>query len=297
MFGITALLSILFFVMFSLLMFQSFTEKSIETAKKKIDIVFFLEKNIPEHKEEMIKAELKIMKKKSEISDYRFISADEGLKVFAKKYPEKYSYWKRNSTDGNPLSASIEVIPQNKNVEELTKKFLSDTYIGIIDSSKIHIVKDSLLRSNKVLEFLFFLQKGIWILVAVMLFAIAGITAAFISSSFFMRQKEVFIMRLVGASHSYIRTPFLVEGLSLVIISVSIGWGIFFFFRKLSISKLLEIFSSPASMQTTIENINGMWGNFLASLPITLSIIFILAFFTAFISIEHALRNKNILGK
>ena len=62
--GMIFLLSILFFVMFFLLMFQSFTENSIGSAKEKIDIVFFLEKNIPEHKEDMIKAQLNLMKKK-----------------------------------------------------------------------------------------------------------------------------------------------------------------------------------------------------------------------------------------
>lgn len=278
-------------------MFQSFTENSIEAAKEKIDIVFFLEKNIPEHKENMLKAQLKLMKKKSEISQFRFISADEGLQIFAKKYPEKYSYWKRNTTHGNPLSASIELVPKNKNVEELTKLFLSDTYIGIIDISKINVVKDTLLRSNKVLEFLFFLQKGIWILAVVILIAIAGVTAAFISSSFFLRQKEVFIMRLVGASHSYIRTPFLAEGISIVVIALLLGWGIFFFIRQLAISKLLEIFSSPASMQSTVQNINSMWSNFLESLPYIIFIILALAFITSFLSIEQSLRNKNILGK
>lgn len=291
------LLSILFFVMFFLLMFQSFTEKSIETAKGKIDIVFFLQKDIPEHKEDMLKAQLKLMQKNDDISDFRFISADEGLQVFAEKYPEKYSYWKRNSSDGNPLSASIEVVPKNKDVESLTKLFLSDTYIGIIDIEKINIVKDTLLRSNKVLEFLFFMQKGIWILAVVILVAIAGITAAFISSSFFMRQKEVFVMRLVGASHSYIRTPFLVEGISIVICALLIGWSIFLFIRELAISKLLEIFSSPASMQNTVTTINDMWNNFLSSLDIIILIILVLAFITSFLSIEHSLRSKNILGK
>ena len=291
------LLSILFFVIFFLLMFQSFTEKSIETAKKKIDIVFILEKDVPPHKEDMLKAELKLMKKNADIASFRFISADEGLQIFAKKYPEKYSYWKRNSTSINPISASIEIVPQNKSVEDLTKLFLSDDYIGIIDISKINSVKDTLLRSNKVLEFLFFLQKGILILVLVILISIAGITAAFISSSFFVRQKEVFIMRLVGASHSYIRTPFLIEGLSVVGIAVTLGWGIFFFIREISIDRLLEIFSSPASLQNTVESINSMWGNFLSSLPLIFGIILVLTFLTSFLSIEYSLRNKNILGK
>lgn len=293
--GRITLLSLLFFVMFFLFLFQSFSDESIKTAQKKIDIVFFLEKDIPENKVQLLNARLETMKKNLEISSYRYISAEEGIQYFAKKYPEKYSYWKRNSLDGNPLSASIKIIPGSKSIEEITRLFLSDDFSGIIDSSKINILKDTLIRSNKAIEFLSFLGTGFWIFVLIILSSIAGLIVAFISSSFLVRSKEISIMRLVGASHSFIRVPFLIEGVSLVSISIFLGWIIFYFIVQFLFQRIVSMFSAPDSVEALQESIQRMWTDFLNPIPFWVTIILILSLFTSFISVEHLLRKRNIL--
>ena len=94
----------------------------------------------------MLKARLISLQKEGDISDFRYISADEVLQIFAKKHPKKFSFLKKNSIEGNPLAAAFEMVPKNKSVEELTKIFLGNDFVGIIDVSKINLVKDTLLE-------------------------------------------------------------------------------------------------------------------------------------------------------
>lgn len=282
--------------MFFILLFQSYSDDAISTAKKEIDVVFFLEKDIPEHKLELLKGELDQMKKNNEIADYTYISADDALQIFAKKHPEKYAYLKRNSFDKNPLAPAVKIIPQKRTIESLTRLFLTDDYIGIIDQSKINFLKNTLVQSNKAIEFLSFLHIGFFIFVFIILFSIAGLIAVFISSSFFRRTSEISIMRLVGASHSFIRMPFLIEGLSLVLVSLGIAWTVFFFLIEMLIRKIVYVFSSPQSIEGIKEAIQMMWSHFLVSLSWWVVGILLLAVVTSFISVELLLRKRNILN-
>ncbi len=258
--------------------------------------MFFLEKDIPEHKIKLLKAQLQKMKQYGEISDFTYISADDALKVFAQKHPEKYSYLKRNSLDGNPLSPSVQIIPKKKNIESLTRLFLTNTYIGVIDQSKINFLKSSLLQSNKAIEFLSLLDIGFFAFVFIIILSVSGLIAAFLSSSFFLRKKEISVMRLVGASHSFIRMPFLAEGVTLVMLALLLAWGVFFMLIEFLISRLVYSFSSPHTIEEMKQNVQEMWNNFLAPLPWWCLAVFFLALITSFVSVELLLRKRNILN-
>jgi cell division transport system permease protein len=49
-----------------------------------------------------------------------------------------------------------------------------------------------------------------------------------IQLTIFTRKSEVFIMRLVGATHNFIRLPFLVEGFSYALLAVTLSFIMFF---------------------------------------------------------------------
>ena len=242
--GTIGLLSVLFFVMFLLLLFQSLVQESVNTAEKKIDLVFFLEPDAPESKIHLLQSYLEELDKNEKIESFTYISKVEALQNFAEKYPETFSFRKRNNLE-NPLSPSFEVVPKGNNFTIVTDIFASDTFSGILNISQMERTIENRARSQKMLDFLFFIKQGITLIIGAILLSIAGVTAAFISSSFVLRQKEIFIMRLVGASYSFIRRPFLVEGVLFAGISFGIGVDSVFLFSELCPAKNVWHFWNP----------------------------------------------------
>jgi cell division transport system permease protein len=282
--------------MFFLILLQSFTDDAIEMSQKKIDIEYYLEAEVPQNKIDFLQSALLRMKKKGDIASFRYISPEETLEGFAEKYPEKYLYWKRVAPDENPFLPSVTIVPKNQNVETITRYLFSDDFAGIINSSNIEMVKKNLLTSNRVLEFLNFLGKGMWLFVAVILLAIVGVTASFISTSFLSRQKEISIMQLVGASHSFIRNPFAIEGLLMSSIALFFGWILFYFIYKFIVQYIVLIFSAANDTQEVVEKINTMWNDFFSLVPWTIGGILAVSFLVSWLTIETILRKKNVLN-
>lgn len=293
--GTMLLLSVLFFVTFLLMMFSSLIGQSVTTAEEKVDLVFFIEKGTPDTQKLLLKAELDKMKKKKEIQSYSYESEAEALQQFAKKYPARFLFLKRTAPDKNPMDASFVVTPLSYNISDLTQKFSSDSFSGIIDIQRLLQTSPARERSKRVLDFLHFIEQGITLLIGVILFSIAGIIATFISSSFMLRQKEIFIMRLVGASYSFIRAPFLVEGILSTLISLAIGWVVFLFFRDYALSQIFSTFSSAQEAEPIKIIVIEMWTHFSKNLPVILSIIVASSMLISFLSIERLLRKKRIL--
>src|SRR6185369_7506468 len=136
-----------------------------------------------------------------------------------------------NELTENPLPATLHVKANNlDDYPALAQKLQGDDYKDFI--SKVNYEDNRLVidRLNKILKFV------IWFGLALMaVFSLIAILVIFntITLTIYNRKEEVEIMRLVGATNSYIRGPFVMESILYSIFSTVItGFLLVVFFAK-----------------------------------------------------------------
>ena len=143
------------------------------------------------------------------VRDAKYISNTEGLESMRETLGDKMI---EGYTTDNILPASYEVT--------LTDLELSS---DVQESLKQIPNVDDIRSSNIIIEQIIRLAKGIKIVTWVILILLIIISTAIISNTIKLtvhaRRKEISIMKYVGATNSFIRWPFLVEGVIIGIIS------------------------------------------------------------------------------
>lgn len=289
-------LSTLFFMIFLLLMLVSFTLQSVEKAQSKISLTFYLQDDLPDYKAALLKAQLLKMERNMQISSFTYRTKNETLDQFAQNQPDRYQFLQENLGNSVPLSPSFTVHPQSASIETLIQFFLYGDFKESINTEKLAKSTGEIIQNKKILEFLEFLKLGIIGVILLILLGSSIITASFIGMMFTQRKNEVFIMRLVGATAQFIRTPFIIEAIIITLISLFIGWAIFFILRYTALSEMMTVFSSLEEKIIMAQSINSMWNEFLYFLPAIIGIILLFTIISSFITLEKLLQKKDILG-
>jgi cell division transport system permease protein len=129
--------------------------------------------------------------------------------------------------EGNPLPASLDVtLKDPRTVEEMVAKIKANpTFIKVAD--RPDDPEQSLKYGQQIVRKLFaFTQVVRWIEIAFVIM-LAVVSLIFINNTIrlaiYARRKEIGIMRLVGASNWFIRTPFLLEGVFQALIGAALA--------------------------------------------------------------------------
>ena len=164
--------------------------------------------------------------KRVEVSKKVFVSAEQAWDEFQKVYFEGAEEMAEGFTNDNPLanSAHYEVYMNDISMQQSLV-----TFIQSLDGVKE--VKSSDLAANTLTDFnrlIGYVSAGIiLILLCVAVFLISNTVTIGIA----VRREEIAIMRMVGATNSFIRLPFVVQGFLLGIIAAAVAffleWGLY----------------------------------------------------------------------
>ncbi|MEI7511036.1 MAG: FtsX-like permease family protein [Candidatus Peregrinibacteria bacterium] len=289
-------LSILFFLIFLLLLMGIITKQSIATAKKEVDLAFFFVEGVSEHKVTETVNRLEKLKEAGNIEQYHYFSQEDNREQFHQKYPQEFEFIIRHDDLKNTFRASLEIIPKSMTVNELQDYFLSPDFSGVIDVDAMKENEKQRTQSQRVLDVLGFLQMGIYSLALIFFFGILSVLGAFISSSFALRQKEIFIMRLVGASHLLIRSPFLLEGVFITIFGGAFGMGILFVLWYTVVPQVLSVFETIESRHQMADTLNVLLNQFYGIMPEFSMGVIAISLLVSFTTVEKYLRQKNLLA-
>lgn len=194
-------LTLTFFVVSRVILILLVSEFTLRHFESKPQVSFFLKEQVSEKTVKSIIAEIK---KNPLVKSVKYVSQDEALKI----------YRRQNAKDplllemvtANILPASIEI--STVKVEDLTT--IASSYKNFSEIEEIVFQKDvveNLSRWAKAVRLIGAEHIGAHLLLS--LFVIIVI----ISMKIAMRKEEIEILRLLGASGSYIRTPFILEGM------------------------------------------------------------------------------------
>lgn len=207
---LTVTLTVITMVLFSGVVLSS----TLETIKNKVDIDIYFVKGASE---DSILAFANDVKKNADIADVKYTSRDQAYQNFKERHKDEEATIQALTEIGdNPLPASINVKAKDPNKYETIVTFLKDkeTAMGsenIIDKINYTEKNQQAIGSlNRIIN----ASNKLGILVAIF-FAIVSILITFntIRLAIYIFREEVSVMRLVGASETYIRAPFVTVGI------------------------------------------------------------------------------------
>jgi cell division transport system permease protein len=141
-----------------------------------------------------------------EVSSVNYVSEEEALATFKETFAEKPEIYE--GIDPGVLPASLQLqLKDPAAADEVAQRLLEEH--GFTDEN-LSYPQQTIERLNKVTSYMIWGLYG-----ATTLFLISSVLliSNAIRLSIFARRKEIEVMKLVGASDSFVRTPFVFEGL------------------------------------------------------------------------------------
>ena len=207
----------LFGLFFSIVVnFQSI----VKEAESGVAVTVFFEAGIDQEKIDYIGTEID---KRVEVSEKKFVSADEAWESFQKDYFEGNEDMAEGFVNDNPLanSAHYEIYMNDISMQQSLV-----TYLGSLDG--VREVKSSDIAANTLTDFnrlLGYISAGIiLILLCVAVFLISNTVTVGIA----VRREEIAIMKLIGATDYFVRAPFIVEGVLIGFIGSALPLGVLY---------------------------------------------------------------------
>lgn len=149
-----------------------------------------------------------IVKASPAVSHYQYISPDEALKRFRSFYPGMREL--TDELDSNPFPASYEVTIRKEfqnqaAVQNFVAKLRDESYVSDVEYDQEWI--------DRVQFIIHFVQIIGIVFGGILMFAATFSISNVIKLMVLSRKDEIEIMRLVGATNSFIKGPFLAEGI------------------------------------------------------------------------------------
>jgi cell division transport system permease protein len=174
------------------------------------------------------------------VVDVKFISKKQALEEF--KANSGFSD-ALNALERNPLPSVIQVVPKNalENNEDIEKLMADFKQFPQVDFVQVDMQWVARLQTIMLIA-----SRGVMLVSLLLGFAVTFITGNTIRLELQNRQDEVFISKLVGATHAFIQRPFLYTGFWLGFISGFLGW--------LIMTIMLLILETPVEKLSTLYN-------------------------------------------
>lgn len=206
-------------ILFSLITNATFAN-TIEQITDKIDISVYMKDGLSQSQTDEFLGQLKALPNVERVS---YLSKEDALSRYIEQNQGNEDLLSAINETSNPLPATVLVKPVDLNKIQDIKDFLVQPDILALQSDEPSYSGDRKEAIDKITHATNVLQKiGI---VAVVTFAVISALIIFntIQMAIFNRRDEIQIMRLLGASTSYIRGPFVVESIIYGILSAIIS--------------------------------------------------------------------------
>ena len=206
----------------------------VEKAEEGVAIVVFVEEDATE---EQLKNIEKKLNAREEVLEVKYVSADEAWEEFQKEYFGENSDAAAGFEE-NPLENSDNFEVYMKDIEQQASLVeYAEGLKGVRKVNKSEQVADALTNVNMLIAYV----SGaiILVLLAVAIFLISNTVAMGIT----IRKEEIAIMKYIGAKDSFVRAPFILEGVLIGIFGAAVPLLVLYFAYDKAINYILTRFS------------------------------------------------------
>lgn len=276
-------MAILIFIFNMVLGINFVAQNALSDLTQKVDIVVYLNDNVEYYQVQQMINE---MKKVDGIIEVNYTSKNEALDTVSKTHPRTADFLSRYGVE-NPLPPSINVRTEKPEYHIVVQNFINqDIYrplLAKVDSgnaektSAMEAVTNNLLNLSNTTQ-----QISYWVFI-LFIFGSVLIISNSIQLTIYNRQREIYIMRLVGATKNFIRLPFLFEGLLYGLIAMIFAAGLIWaVFTQITIAEI--------NINSYINDIP-----FITIFFIELAVSGLLGIVCSFIAVYRYLKTKLIL--
>lgn len=192
----------------------------VKEAESGVAVTVFFDAGLEQEKIDNIGAEID---KRVEVSEKKFVSAEEAWESFQKDYFEGNEDMAAGFINDNPLanSAHYEIYMNDISMQQSLVTYL-ESLDGVREVKSSDVAANTLSDFNRLLGYI---SAGIiLILLCVAVFLISNTVTVGIA----VRREEIAIMKLIGATDYFVRAPFIVEGILIGLIGSALPLGILY---------------------------------------------------------------------
>ena len=207
----------------------------VHSAEEGVAVIVYFENGTKQEQIDQIGSQIE---KRAEVSNMEYISADEAWEEYKDIYLEGEDEEIAEGFKENPLANSARYNVYLKNVEKQSDlvKFI-EGLDGVRKVEQSKQAADTLSSFNKLIAYVSVII--ILILLAVAFFLISNTITMGIS----IRQEEIGIMKLIGATDFFVRSPFVIEGILLGAIGAALPLGALYIMYDKAIGYIVSKFS------------------------------------------------------
>ena len=208
----------------------------VKTAEEGVSVTVFFNEGTSEERMREIES---IINERDEVRETNFVSADEAWETFRGIYFEGYE----DGFTENPIpnSANIEIYLSDVSLQSALVTYLE----SIPDVRMVRRSEVTATTLTGVNVLIGYVSIGIiGILLAVSIFLISNTVTIGIS----VRKEEISIMKYVGATDFFVRSPFVIEGMLIGLIGALIPLGIIKFLYEYLIAYIAERFTAISGL-------------------------------------------------
>lgn len=255
---------------------------SISTVKEKVDVSVYFSSSASEVQIQKTRVDIEAI---PEVTSVDYITQEQALAQFKEKYKNNPIISQSLAElSQNPLQPTLIIKAGDPNQYEKIRSFLEvEKQQGIIERINFD-------DNRAVIERL---DQGVTIVrnggaILTVIFVLIAIIVMFntIRLTIFSRSKEITIMKLVGATNWYIRTPFIIEGVMYGLFASILAFALTYPLMTF-LGPKLESFFGIASKTTLLDF---LIANALINFGVLLAIGLVLGTFSSFIAIRRHLK-------
>lgn len=210
---------------------------------------------------------------RSEVSKMVYVSAEKAWEEYKEIYFSENPQLAEGFADDNPLanSAHFEIYVSDVALQDELVEYI-ESIDGVRKINQSEDIANILSNFNALIGYASIAVVGL--LLGVSIFLISNTITIGIHS----RKEEIGIMKLIGATNTFVRTPFLIEGILIGIIGGAIPLGLLFF----GYSKLIEFISGKFGLLTDVLQFLPVFDVFQTLLPVAMILSVGIGFFGSF---------------
>ncbi len=214
------------FVMGSIIFAKASLDSTLTQIEDKVDITVYFKPGVPES--DILDIRKSLLNLEGEVKDAVYIDQEESLVRFKNRHENNSLITQSlEELESNPLGAEINIKAKDSSQYEGIANFLKNSQDKNETIDKINYFQNKIIieKLTKIIDS--FRSLGLGISLILIIISVVIIFNMIRISIYFSRE-EISIMRLVGANSSYVRGPFVVEGIMAGIFASIITIALFY---------------------------------------------------------------------
>ncbi len=220
----------------------------VKNAQQGVSVSVFFDEGLDESRIQQIGEQIA---RRTEVADLVFVSADEAWEEFKGDYLEGYE----DGFTENPLadSAHYDIYLSDVSMQPALVTYL-ESMEGVSKVNRSELVATTLTGVNALIAYV---SVGIIaILLAVSVFLISNTVIIGIS----IRREEINIMKYIGATDFFVRSPFVIEGMLIGLIGAALPLGVIYGMYNIVLTYVTERFPMLTTLLSflTVQEVFGV---------------------------------------